>query len=80
MTERLAQMSQEGKLTIAEAAKRMGVNPRFLHMGLQHNRFPFGTAVKMDKRWSYYINAERFRRWMAGEDMEADTGSRDTST
>jgi len=25
-------------------------------------------------RWSYYINAERFRRYMAGEDMQSLRG------
>lgn len=57
------------KITVKEAAKRMGVTPRYIHYGLQDERLPFGTAVKMDGRWSYYINAERFRMWMAGEDM-----------
>ena len=61
-------MSHE-KVTVQEAARLMGVTPRFLQMGLQHDRFPFGTAVKMAKRWSYYINAERFRQYMDGEDM-----------
>lgn len=58
------------KLTVQEAARIMGVTPRFLHLGLQHNRFPFGAAVKMDKRWSYYINAKRFYRYMEGLDMD----------
>lgn len=57
------------KLTIQQAAKIMGVTPRFLHLGLQHNKFPFGAAVKMDKRWSYYINAERFQKYIEGRDM-----------
>jgi hypothetical protein len=53
------------KLTVVEAAKIMGVTPQFLRLGLQQHRFPFGEAVKM-KRWSYYINAEKFQRWMKG--------------
>ena len=59
-----------GKISVAEAARIMGVTPMFLRMGLRLGRFPFGTAVQMPGgRWSYYINAERFRRYMAGEDM-----------
>lgn len=57
------------KVTIQQAAKIMGVTPRFLQVGLQYERFPFGAAVKMDKRWSYYINTERFLQYMNGEDM-----------
>lgn len=64
------QMSRDARVTVTEAAARMGVNPQFLRMGLRLGRFPFGTAVQMPGgRWSYYINAERFRRYMAGEDM-----------
>lgn len=58
------------KVPVTVAAKIMGVTPRFLHIGLQNNRFPFGTAVKFERRWSYYINTERFIRYMEGEDME----------
>ncbi|MEW8957825.1 MAG: helix-turn-helix domain-containing protein [Moorella sp. (in: firmicutes)] len=52
-------------LTVKEAAEIMKVTPRFLQLALQQGRFPFGTAVKM-KRWSYYINTERFIQYMKG--------------
>lgn len=59
------------RISVETAAARMGVTPMFLRMGLRLGRFPFGTAVQMPGgRWSYYINAERFRRYMAGEDMQ----------
>lgn len=41
----------------------------FLRIGLRNGKFPFGTAIKFDKQWSYYINSERFRKWMAGDDL-----------
>jgi|LSQX01.3.fsa_nt_gb hypothetical protein len=54
------------KLTVAEAASLMGCDPQFLRIALRQGRFSeFGTAVKM-KRWAYYINAERFRRYLNG--------------
>lgn len=56
------------KLTVQEAAAIMGVTPRFLQMGLQQGRFPFGVGVEMD-RWTYYINTERFIRWMLGREL-----------
>ena len=59
-----------GKISVEEAARIMGVTPKFLRMGLRLGRFPFGTAIQTPGgRWSYYINAERFRLYMAGEDM-----------
>ena len=66
MPETLEQIEIErpAKITVQLAAKIMGVTPRFLQMSLQYDKFPFGTAVKMDKRWSYYINTERFVGYM----------------
>ncbi|MTI95221.1 MAG: hypothetical protein FH749_06990 [Firmicutes bacterium] len=60
------------KITVNQAAAIMGVTPRYLHMGLQQDtqipcpQFPFGAAVKMSGRWSYYINTARFIKWMDG--------------
>lgn len=70
----LEQLKQERppKVTVQDAAEIMGVTPRFLQMGLQYERFPFGTAVKF-KRWSYYINTERFIQYMEGKDMNEVT-------
>lgn len=61
---------------VVEAAARMGVTPMFLRIGLREGKFPFGTAVRMPGgRWSYYINATRFERYLAGMDMGEATGS-----
>ena len=55
------------KLTVLEAAEIMDVDPQMLRMALRQGRFPFGTAVQMEGRWTYYINTERFIRYMKGE-------------
>lgn len=65
----------ESRISVEQAAKRLGVTPQFLRMGLRANKFPFGVAVKMQKRWVYYINANRFERYLAGEDMREAAGS-----
>lgn len=57
------------KIPVVVAAKIMDKTPRFLHLALQDGRFPFGTAVWMGGRWSYYINTERFIKYMEGSDM-----------
>ena len=63
------------KLTVSEAAAIMGVTPQFLRMGLRQGRFSeFGVAVKM-KRWAYYINAERFYKYLAGRDLDRQNQS-----
>ena len=49
-------------LTISEAAEMMGASEQFLRVGLQQNVFPWGYAVKMSKRWTYYINRADFEK------------------
>jgi len=67
------------RISVTEAAARMGITPMALRMGLRHGRFPFGTAVKMERRWVYYISRERFERWMSGADMTVAVGEVMTS-
>lgn len=63
------------RITVEQAAKQMGVTPMFLRLSLRAGEFPFGHAVKFEKNWSYYINATRFEKYMAGEDMgQGDLG------
>ena len=57
------EIEKQEKLSVQEAAKIMGVTPRFLQLAMQQGRFDFGVAVKMEK-WSFYINAERFKEYM----------------
>ena len=56
------------KITVKDAAAIMGVTPRFLQMGLQQGRFPFGVGVEMEV-WAYYINTERFIKYMVGDEL-----------
>ena len=47
-------------MTVKEAATLMGVSEQFIRLGLQQEKFPWGYAVKMRKRYAYYINERRF--------------------
>lgn len=48
------------RITIKEAAKIMHASEQLIRIGLRNNRFPFGTAVKLSSRWTYYISAKLF--------------------
>jgi len=64
------------RVSVEEAARIMGVTPMFIRMGLRHGRLPFGVAVQMPSgRWRYYISAERFERWLLGQDLGGDAGA-----
>lgn len=56
------------KISVKDAADIMGVTPRLLQMGLQQGKFPFGVGVEMEQ-WAYYINTERFMRYMVASDQ-----------
>lgn len=57
-----AKMNQ--KITTVEAAKLMGVSKEFIRAGLQTGKLPFGTAVKMSNRWTYWINPKKFNEYL----------------
>lgn len=48
-------------MSVRQAAEEMGKPEQFVLIGLQRGIFPWGYAVKIDKHYSYYINAKRFR-------------------
>jgi hypothetical protein len=65
-------------LTVEEAAKKLGMSTRTLHIALQQKVFPFGEAIvtttaensKVGKdRYTYYINEERLEAYLRGKDL-----------
>lgn len=65
------------KIAVETAAAEMDVTPMFLRMWLRSGKCPFGHAEQMPGgRWSYYINAARFERYMTGADMVTAVGER----
>ena len=53
-------------LSVTETASIMGIAPQFLQCALLQGRFPFGVGVEMGRN-EFYINAERFLKYMRGE-------------
>ena len=51
-------------MTVEEAAKRMNVSKSFIRAGLRHDKFPFGVAVKVSSRYTYYIDKNKFERFL----------------
>lgn len=52
------------RLTVEEVAKQMGVSKNFIRHGLIHNKLPFGFAIKMSSRYTYYINKNDFNNYL----------------
>ena len=53
------------KISIEGAAKEWGQSHVSSSCAAKR-RVAFGTAVKFDKQWRYYINPIRFEKWMTG--------------
>ena len=53
-------MEENFTITIKEAAKLMHTSEQFVRIGLRNERLPFGTAVKMSTKWTYYISPKLF--------------------
>jgi hypothetical protein len=53
-------------MTVKEAAQALGKCQQFVRAGLQLGILPFGTALKLSNRWTYYISPERFKKYMDG--------------
>ena len=61
-------------LTVEDAAKAIGKTPQFVRVGLQQQRLPFGTAVKMPGgRWSYSISGKLLKQY-TGEEVKGNNG------
>lgn len=73
-------MCDKDRIPVEEAARRMGMTPQTLRMGMRAGRFPFGEAWQMRRRWVYYINRSRFERYMAGADMGGDADAVSTAS
>ena len=59
-------MQETKSLTVHDAAEIMGKSDQFVRVGLQRNILPFGSAVKLSTRWTYYISPTRFHQYVAG--------------
>lgn len=60
-------MKMRMRMTVKEAATQMGVSEQFVRIGLQRGLLPFGNAVKMSSKWTYWISREQFEKWVSGE-------------
>ena len=51
-------------ISVKEAAEIMGKSQQFIRVGLQRGLLPFGTAVKMSSKWTYYIYPKKFYEYV----------------
>lgn len=54
------------RVTVAEAAEKLGVSQQFIRIGLQRKVLPFGIAVKMSNRYTYHISRKLLEEYING--------------
>ena len=48
------------RMSISETARLMNVSEQFIRIGLQKGIFPWGYALKMSSKWTYFISSVKF--------------------
>lgn len=51
-------------MNVREAAEILNVSQQFVRIGLQQQRLPIGTAVKMSTRWTYHISEKKLYEYI----------------
>lgn len=63
------------RISVADAAKRLGTSPDFIRYSLQKGTLPIGHAVENRRGtgYRYFVYLEALERWMngQGEDVQA---------
>lgn len=58
-------MKSTNNVTVAEAAKLLGVSQQFIRVGLQKKILPFGDAVQISgEKYTYFISRERLMEYV----------------
>lgn len=63
-------METAARIKVSEAAQIMKVSQQFVRVGMQQERLPIGTAVKMSSQWTYFIS-EKLLSEYTGADVAA---------
>lgn len=61
----------KNNISVKKAAEILGVSQQFVRVGLQRERLPIGTAVKMSSRWTYHISPKLLKEYV-GEIKEKE--------
>lgn len=52
------------RITISEVAKKLGISPQSLRLGLQRGEIPFGTAIKTSGKYTYLIYEKKLKEFL----------------
>lgn len=65
-------MQKPEKITIKEAAKLLDKSELFVRVALQKGIFPFGTALKMSSKYTYYISRPKLLEYIGIKELNEE--------
>lgn len=57
-------------ISVKDAASILGVSQQFVRVGLQREKLPIGTAVKMSSKWTYHISPKLLEEYVGGTNVK----------
>lgn len=63
-------MNKTKSLTVKQAAEILGKSEQFIRVGLQREILPFGSAVKLSTKWTYYISPTRLSEYAGSKEVQ----------
>lgn len=64
-------MNNSNNVSVEEAAKLLGKSKQFVRVALQKGIVPFGFAVKMSSKYTYYISPKKLAEYVGDIDSES---------
>lgn len=58
-------------IPITVVSKLLHKSPQFVRIGLQQQRLPIGSAVKLSTEWTYHISYELLKNYVGEERIES---------
>lgn len=55
-------------ISVKEAAEILGKSQQFVRLGLQREKLPIGTAIKMSSKWTYHISPKLLKDYVGEVD------------
>lgn len=66
----MEKLKEMKSIPIQIVAEILGKSPQYVRIGLQMQRLPIGSAVKMSTEWSYHISYELLKNYIGIERLE----------
>ena len=65
--DKMEKLKNMKNIPINIVAELLNKSPQFVRIGLQSQRLPIGSAVKMSTQWTYHVSYEMLKNYIGEE-------------